>query len=70
MMPDHMKLVVIRQSARQFQTVKNLIFRKDVKDIISLQTPAGRASWFARWILEKAGAKKPLKRPVDILRHR
>lgn len=62
MMPDHMKLVVIRQSARQFQTVKNLIFRKDVKDII-IATDAGReGELVARWILEKAGAKKPLKR--------
>ena len=62
MMPDHMKLVVIRQSARQFQTVKNLIFRKDVKDII-IATDAGReGELVARWILEKAGAKKSLKR--------
>ena len=62
MMPDHMKLVVIRQSARQFQTVKNLIFRKDVKDIV-IATDAGReGELVARWILEKAGAKKPLKR--------
>ncbi len=62
MMPDHMKLVVIRQTAKQFQTVKNLIFRKDVREII-IATDAGReGELVARWILEKAGAKKPVKR--------
>ncbi|MGI6007957.1 MAG: DNA topoisomerase III [Ruminococcus sp.] len=62
MMPDHMKLVVIRQTARQFQTVKKLIFRDDVGEIV-IATDAGReGELVARWILEKAGARKPIKR--------
>ena len=61
-MPDHMKLVVIRQTAKQYQTVKNQLYRKDIQDVV-IATDAGReGELVARWILEKAGCRKPLKR--------
>ena len=62
MLPKNWKLVVIKQTGRQFHAVKEQIFRKDVSDII-IATDAGReGELVARWILEKAGNKKPLKR--------
>ncbi|MDB8711406.1 DNA topoisomerase III [Mediterraneibacter gnavus] len=62
MLPEHWKLVVIKQTCRQFHAVKELIFRKDVSDII-IATDAGReGELVARWILNKAGNQKPLKR--------
>lgn len=62
MLPEHWKLVVIKQTSRQFHAVKELIFRKDVSDII-IATDAGReGELVARWILDKAGNQKPLKR--------
>ena len=62
MLPQHWKLVVIRQTSRQYHAVKEQIFRKDVSDII-IATDAGReGELVARWILDKAGNKKPLKR--------
>lgn len=62
MLPEHWKLVVIKQTGRQFHAVKELIFRKDVSDII-IATDAGReGELVARWILDKAGNQKPLKR--------
>ena len=62
MLPKDWKLVVIKQTGRQFHAVKEQIFRKDVSDII-IATDAGReGELVARWILEKAGNKKPLKR--------
>lgn len=62
MLPEHWKLVVIKQTGRQFHAVKELIFRKDVSDII-IATDAGReGELVARWILNKAGNQKPLKR--------
>ena len=62
MLPKHWKLVVIKQTGRQFHAVKELIFRKDVSDII-IATDAGReGELVARWILDKAGNQKPLKR--------
>ena len=62
MLPEHWKLVVIKQTGRQFHAVKELIFRKDVSDII-IATDAGReGELVARRILDKAGNQKPLKR--------
>ncbi len=62
MMPDHMKLVVIRQTAKQYNAVKAQLFRKDVGDII-IATDAGReGELVARWILDKSGCKKPIRR--------
>lgn len=62
MMPDHMKLVVIRQTAKQYNAAKTQLFRKDVGDII-IATDAGReGELVARWILDKSGCKKPIRR--------
>ena len=62
MMPEKMELVVIRQTAKQYQAVKTQLYRKDVGEII-IATDAGReGELVARWILEKAQCKKPIKR--------
>lgn len=62
MMPQHFKLVVIKQTHRQFQIVKNQLLRKDVGTIV-IATDAGReGELVARWILKIAGNKKPVKR--------
>ena len=61
-MPDKMKLVVIRQTSKQYQAVKTQLFRKDIGDII-IATDAGReGELVARWILDKAGCRKPIRR--------
>lgn len=62
MMPEHLKLVIIRQTSHQFNGVKACIHRKDINQII-IATDAGReGELVARWILEKAGNQKPIKR--------
>lgn len=62
MLPKHWKLVVIKQTGKQYHAIKDLIYRKDISDII-IATDAGReGELVARWILEKANNKKPLKR--------
>ncbi|MGG0411026.1 DNA topoisomerase III [Peribacillus simplex] len=62
MLPPTLKLVVIKQSGKQFQSVKTQLNRNDVKDVI-IATDAGReGELVARWILEKANVKKPVKR--------
>ena len=61
-MPDKMKLVVIRQTSKQYQAVKTQLFRKDIGDII-IATDAGReGELVARWILDKSGCRKPIRR--------
>ena len=62
MMPKPWKLEVLKQTGKQFQTVKKLLLRKDVKDVI-IATDAGReGELVARLILTKIGNKKPIKR--------
>ena len=62
MLPKKMELVVIKQTSKQYHAVKSLIHRNDVNEII-IATDAGReGELVARWILEKANSKKPVKR--------
>lgn len=62
MIPPKWELVVIKQTAKQYGNVKAQLFRKDVEQVI-IATDAGReGELVARWILEKAGCHKPIKR--------
>ncbi|WP_300349451.1 DNA topoisomerase III [Clostridium sp.] len=62
MLPKHMKLKVIKKGTKQFYEVKKQMERKDVCEII-IATDAGReGELVARWIIEKANIKKPIKR--------
>lgn len=62
MIPKYLRLEVIRQTGKQYNAVKSQINRKDVNEIV-IATDAGReGELVARWILEKAGNQKPVKR--------
>ena len=62
MLPEKLKLVVIKQSSRQFNVVKSQMNRKDIEQII-IATDSGReGELVARWIIEKARIKKPVER--------
>lgn len=62
MLPKKMQLVVIKQTAKQFNAVSKLMKRPDV-DCLVIATDAGReGELVARWIMKKAGWRKPTKR--------
>lgn len=62
MIPEQFKLEVIKKTGKQFNAVKQLLNRQDVESVI-IATDAGReGELVARWILMKAGNKKPIKR--------
>ena len=62
MLPKHMKLVVIGQSAKQFKAVSALLSSNEVDKIV-IATDAGReGELVARWIIQKANCKKPMLR--------
>ncbi|MFJ5769444.1 DNA topoisomerase III [Psychrobacillus sp. NPDC093180] len=62
MLPNDLKLVVIKQTSKQYNAVKSQLVRTDVSDII-IATDAGReGELVARWIIEKAKVNKPIKR--------
>lgn len=62
MLPEKLKLEVIGKTARQFTEVKKLLHRKDVQEIVIATDPAREGELVGRWIIEKAGVKKPMKR--------
>ncbi|MEK4244264.1 DNA topoisomerase III [Psychrobacillus sp. FSL K6-2684] len=62
MLPEKLKLTVIKQSSKQFNAVKSQLSRGDVNEII-IATDAGReGELVARWIILKAKVNKPIKR--------
>lgn len=62
MLPQKMQLVVIKQTGKQFKAVSSLMHRSDIDELI-VATDAGReGELVARWIMIKAGCKKPAKR--------
>jgi len=62
MLPSPLKLVVIKQTGKQYSVVREQMNRKDVGEIV-IATDAGReGELVARWIIEKANVRKPIKR--------
>lgn len=61
-MPEKMKLVVIKETSKQYKAVAALLKSDAVSELV-IATDAGReGELVARWIIEKAGFKKPVKR--------
>ncbi len=62
MLPEEMKLKVIRQTSHQYQVVRNLMRRQDIGELV-IATDAGReGELVARWIMRLGNWKKPFKR--------
>ncbi|PWA11977.1 DNA topoisomerase III [Pueribacillus theae] len=62
MLPERLKLTVMKKTGKQFNAVKSQLTRKDVNEII-VATDAGReGELVARWIIAKAKVNKPIKR--------
>lgn len=62
MLPGRMKLVVIGQTSKQFKVVSSLLSSAEVSDIV-IATDAGReGELVARWIIQKANCRKPMRR--------
>ena len=62
MLPERLKLTVIKQTGKQFNAVKSQLIRNDVNEII-VATDAGReGELVARWIIDKVKVTKPIKR--------
>ncbi|MDF2520419.1 MAG: topoisomerase [Clostridia bacterium] len=62
MLPDKMELTVIKETSKQYSVVRNLMKQPEVDSLI-IATDAGReGELVARWIVEKAAFRKPIKR--------
>jgi len=62
MLPEKMKLVIIKKTSKQYNIVAGLTRRADISEII-IATDAGReGELVARWIIMKASCPKPTRR--------
>lgn len=62
MLPEQMRLKVIRESSHQFHAVTSLMKRNDLSELI-IATDAGReGELVARWIMKLGGWRKPYRR--------
>jgi len=62
MLPEQLKLKIIRQTAHQYQVVTKLMKRSDIGELI-IATDAGReGELVARWIMKLGNWRKPFKR--------
>ncbi|MBC6973609.1 DNA topoisomerase III [Bacillus sp. Xin] len=62
MLPERMKLVVIKQTGKQFNAVKYQLTRNDVNEVVVASDAGREGELVARWIIEKAKVNKPIKR--------
>ncbi|PJI09059.1 MULTISPECIES: DNA topoisomerase III [Clostridium] len=62
MLPKNMKLAVLKKTSKHFYDIKKVMERKDLDELV-IATDAGReGELVARWIIEMAKWKKPIKR--------
>lgn len=62
MLPKHLGIKPLPKTGQQLKTIKQLVNRKDIKEIV-IATDAGReGELVARWILEYTHVTKPIKR--------
>ncbi|WP_195574225.1 DNA topoisomerase III [Paenibacillus sp. 1001270B_150601_E10] len=62
MMPERMKLTVLRESSHQFKAVQHLCKRDDIKELIIATDAAREGELLARWIMQMVKWKKPFRR--------
>src|SRR5690625_1325694 len=62
MIPNHQKTIVIRQTGKQFNTVKHVLNRTHVSEIVIALDAGWEGVLDAGWIIENARTSKPVKR--------
>lgn len=62
MIPSVLRTTTIKKTNKQFNSIKRLLNRTDIKDIVIATDSAREGELVARWIIEKAKVNKPIKR--------
>src|SRR5699024_5145471 len=62
MLPSPLKLMTIKKTSKQFHTIKHLLKRPDVANIIIATDNAREGELVARWIIDKSKVNKHIKR--------
>ncbi|GAA0136865.1 DNA topoisomerase III [Paenibacillus sp. YSY-4.3] len=61
-LPDKMKLKVLRESSHQYKAVQQLMRRQDINSLIIATDAAREGELLARWIMDMAKWNKPFQR--------
>ena len=61
-LPETWQLTVSKDKEKQFSILKALLFRKDVTEVINSCDAGREGELIFRFVMEKAGCKKPVKR--------
>lgn len=61
-LPDSMRLKVLRETSHQYKNVQHLMKRQDIGELIIATDAAREGELLARWILKMAKWNKPFKR--------
>lgn len=61
-LPETWQLTVSKDKEKQFSILKALLFRKDVTEVINACDAGREGELIFRFVMEKAGCKKPVKR--------
>jgi len=61
-LPDQMKLKVLKESSHQFKAVQQLMRRQDIGQLIVATDAAREGELLARWIIDMVKWKKPFQR--------
>ena len=61
-LPETWQLTVSKDKEKQFSVLKTILFRKDVTEVINACDSGREGELIFRFVMEKAGCKKPVKR--------
>lgn len=61
-LPETWQLTVSKDKEKQFSVLKTLLFRSDVTEVINACDAGREGELIFRFVMEKAGCKKPIKR--------
>lgn len=61
-LPETWQLTVSKDKEKQFSVLKTLLFRSDVTEVINACDSGREGELIFRFVMEKAGCKKPIKR--------
>lgn len=62
MIPDQFKLSINKRTAKQYRIVKGWLTDPEISEVIFATDAGAEGELIARWIYQKSGSKKPVKR--------
>lgn len=62
MIPTNLRTTTIKKTQKQFNSIKRLLNRSDIDEIVVATDSAREGELVARWIIDKANVSKPIKR--------